>query len=159
LIQGCLICHCIWLGFKLLQLLATFDQALPHQQKFLARVKSHGSGSKFCCSDRVGSAIFGMGLENFPKKSQIFNFFPFRSKKFLCRIQKYPGQRWVGLLFTAGSKVCSGQGPSLLSKIDFRWCTLIKNYKKILLPGPIRAPLTKFPLMIWPDFSWTIQGP
>jgi len=45
----------------------------------------------------VGSAIFGfgVGLENFPQKSQIFHFFPFQLKKYL-------GQRRVSLLFTAG---------------------------------------------------------
>jgi len=42
----------------------------------------------------VGSAIFGLGLDNFPKKSKNFQFLPFGSKS--------PGQRWVGLLFTAG---------------------------------------------------------
>jgi len=31
--------------------------------------------SIFCCSSRVGSPIFGLGLENFPLKSQNFQFF------------------------------------------------------------------------------------
>jgi len=29
------------------------------------------AGSFLCCSGRVGSDIFGLGLENFPQKSQI----------------------------------------------------------------------------------------
>jgi len=57
---------------------------------------SDGSGSKifepglvnFFSSGWVGSVIFGLGLgwENLPKKSQIFPFFPFGSKKY----------HWVG---------------------------------------------------------------
>jgi len=49
-------------------------------QKILTRV---GSGQFFCCSGWVGSAIFGLGfgLENFPPKSQILQFFPFGEKK------------------------------------------------------------------------------
>jgi len=46
---------------------------------------SDGFGSKFLDPGRFGSAIFGLGigvlgLENFPKKLQIFQFFPFVSK-------------------------------------------------------------------------------
>jgi len=40
-----------------------------------------GPGQLFVA--RVGSAIFGLGLENFPQKSQIFQFFPLRSRKSL----------------------------------------------------------------------------
>jgi len=36
---------------------------------------SDGSGSIFCGSVQVRSAIYGLGLENFPIK--FFNFFPF----------------------------------------------------------------------------------
>jgi len=66
---------------------------------------SDGSGSKFLT--RVGSAIYGLGLnlENFPKNVNFFNFFCFGSKKISSgRVGKYPGQRRVGLLFTAGQK-------------------------------------------------------
>jgi len=64
-----------------------------------------GLGLKFLT--RVGSAIFGLGLsfENFPSKSQIFQFFALRVKKNL-------GQSRVGLLFTAGQKYARvGSGP------------------------------------------------
>jgi len=52
----------------------------------------------------VGSAIFALGLalENFPLKSQIFNIFALQGKKISPGwAKKYPGQSWVGLLFTA----------------------------------------------------------
>jgi len=68
---------------------------------------------------RVGSAIFGLGLglENFPQKSQIFKFFSPRVKKIaLGWVKKYPGQSQVSLLFTGDQKyarVRSDQGPSL----------------------------------------------
>jgi len=40
-----------------------------------------------------------------PKNVKFFNFFPFGSKKISSgRVGKYPGQRGVGLLFTAGQK-------------------------------------------------------
>jgi len=58
-------------------------------------------------SGRVGSAIYGLGLglENFPKKHQIFQFLPFGSKKISSgRVGKFPGRKLVGLLFTAGQK-------------------------------------------------------
>jgi len=38
-------------------------------------------GSNFCCFGRVGSAVFGLGLENFPFKYQIRQFFALRVKK------------------------------------------------------------------------------
>jgi len=46
-------------------------------------VSSDGSGSKFFDPGRVGSAIYGLGLnlENFPKKCQIFQFFSLWVKK------------------------------------------------------------------------------
>jgi len=57
--------------------------------------------SIFCGSGQVGSAIYGLGLnsENFPQKMSNFSiFFP------SGWVKKYPGQRLVGLLFTAGQK-------------------------------------------------------
>jgi len=52
------------------------------------------------CLTLVRSAIFGLGLglENYPKNP---NFFPSSKKIGLDRVKKYPGQRWVVLLFTA----------------------------------------------------------
>jgi len=57
-----------------------------------------GPGQYFVARVRSG---LGLGLENFPLKSQIFNFFALRLKKiFSCWDKKYTGQRRVGLLFT-----------------------------------------------------------
>jgi len=74
---------------------------------------SDRTGSKFLA--QVGSAIFGLGLrlENFSLKSQIFQFFSLWLNKIsLGRVKKYLGQRWVGLLFTAGQKYARvGLGP------------------------------------------------
>jgi len=63
--------------------------------KFLTRI-----GSNFWCSGRVRSAIFdlSLGLENFPHKWQIIQFFA-------LQIKKYPGQSRVGLLFTEDQKL------------------------------------------------------
>jgi len=58
--------------------------------------------SIFCCSVQAGSAIFGLGLENFPWKYQTF---PFGSKKYLRVGSK---STWI-----FDRSVCSGQGPSL----------------------------------------------
>jgi len=58
---------------------------------------------------QVRSAIFGLGLGNFPKKPKFSNLFPFGS-----------GQRLVGLLFTAGQRYARvGPGPisSMLNTI------------------------------------------
>jgi len=65
-------------------------------QTFLTRVME---GSNFCCSGRVW-----LGLKNFPKKSQIFQFCPLGKKISSGRVKKYLGQSRVGLLFTAGQK-------------------------------------------------------
>jgi len=67
-------------------------------QNFLTQV---GSGQIFIA--RIGSVIFGLGLalENFPLKSQIFNFLPFGSKK-SHRVAFKSTQ--ASLLFTAGQK-------------------------------------------------------
>jgi len=60
-----------------------------------------GLGRKFLT--RVGSDIFGLvlDLENFSKKSQIFQFFT-------LRVKKHPGQRRIGLLWVK-SMVGSGR--------------------------------------------------
>jgi len=74
-------------------------------QNFLTRI---GLGQFFVAqvgSGRVGSAIYGLGLnlEISPKKPQFF--YPTGPKKISWSwVKKYPGQRQVGLLFTAGQK-------------------------------------------------------
>jgi len=63
---------------------------------------------------RVGSAIFGLGLENFPLKIPKFSiFFLSDQKKFIGSGQKVPESKTGQPLIYRGSKVCSGQGPSL----------------------------------------------
>jgi len=42
---------------------------------------------------RVRSAIYGLGLENFPKKCQIFNFFPSGKKNLFGSGQKVLGSK------------------------------------------------------------------
>jgi len=85
--------------------------------------QSDGSGSKFfdpgrfrsifCGLGRVGSAIYGSGLnlENFPKKCLIFQFFSLWVKK--NRFGKVPGSKAGWPLIYCGSKVSSSQGPFL----------------------------------------------
>jgi len=65
---------------------------------------------------RVGSTIFGLGLslDNFPKKSQIFQFFALWVKKNIGWSQKVPGSELGWPLIYCGSKVFSDQGPSLV---------------------------------------------
>jgi len=78
-------------------------------------------GSTFCCSGRVRSAIFGLGLdfENFPLKSQIYQFFPLQIKENHIRLGQKVLRSKIGRhLIYYKSKVCSGrvgsgQGPSL----------------------------------------------
>jgi len=65
---------------------------------------------------RVGSAIHGLGLENFRKKVKFFNFFLFGSKKYL-HVRSESTQVKGGLasyLLRVKSKLEPGQGPSLL---------------------------------------------
>jgi len=73
-------------------------------QNFLTPV---GSNFLVLVLGRVSSAIFGLslGLENFPWKSQIFQFFALLVKKIsLSRVKKYLDQSQVGLFFTASQK-------------------------------------------------------
>jgi len=65
----------------------------------------YNNNVKYFCSGRIGSAIFGLSLENFPLKSQIFNFFHFGSRKISSGlVKKYLSQIRVSLLFTEGQK-------------------------------------------------------
>jgi len=69
---------------------------------------------------RVGSAIYGLGLEHFPQKSEIFHFIPFGTKKLL----------WVGskstrvkdgsasFLLRVKSMLGLGLGPSLSESLN-----------------------------------------
>jgi len=59
-------------------------------------------GVNFCCLGWVGSAIFGLGLENFTQKLQIFNILPFGSK-----ISHRVGSNPDWALIYCRSKVCS----------------------------------------------------
>jgi len=66
-------------------------------------------GSIFCCWGRVRSAIFGLGLENFPKKSKNFQCFSHWIKKDLFGTgQKEPGSKTGQPHFYSGSKLFSG---------------------------------------------------
>jgi len=67
----------------------------------------HGSG-------RVRSAIFGLGLENFPQKFQIFQFFALWAKKILLsRVQKYSDQ-----FFSLSKKTTIA---NFLFQFEYRW--------------------------------------
>jgi len=73
-----------------------------------------GLATRKLSKGQARSDIFGLdlGLENLPQKSQMFQFFPFGSKKIsLGCVKKYPGQRWIGLVFTVGQKYF-GSGPT-----------------------------------------------
>jgi len=72
-------------------------------------------GSIFCGSGLVSHLWFGFEFQKFPQKTSNFSiFFTFGSKKIsFGRVGKYPGQSQVSLLFSAGQKLGSGQGPSL----------------------------------------------
>jgi len=72
---------------------------------------SNGSGSIFCGSAWVRSAIYGwFGLGKFPPKFQIFPFFfPSDQKNFLGSGQKVLGSKPGWSIIFCGSKVSSGQ--------------------------------------------------
>jgi len=56
----------------------------------------------------------GLGLESFPKKSQIFQSASHRNKKISSgRVKKCPGQRRVRLLFTGGQKYAQVESGSI----------------------------------------------
>jgi len=94
-----------------------------------------GLGQKFLT--RVRSDIYGLGLnfENFPLKCQIFQFFSLRVKKNCFRLgRKVPGSKLGRPLIYCGSKVSSGQGPSLVCSKCSRMVTtsLGEAYTKTL---------------------------
>jgi len=69
-------------------------------QFFVARVRS---GQFFVA--RVSHLCFGVGFRKFPLKMSNFSIFSLGVKKISSgRVKKYPDQRRVGLLFTAGQK-------------------------------------------------------
>jgi len=79
----------------------------------------------------VRSAIFHLGLENFPLKIPNFPIFS-------LRVKKNTGQRWNGFLFTASKKyarVGSSQGPALLTCTWLaKWPALTSVLEKIEQP-------------------------
>jgi len=78
------------------------------------QLKNFWPGSFFWWSGWVGSGQSSLGLENFPQKSQTFQFFYLWVKKKSCRVKKYLGQsRSSPLLGQNYAQVGSGQGTSL----------------------------------------------
>jgi len=82
------------------------------------------------------------------KNLNFFNFFTFRSKKFYCDwFKKYPGQSWIGPLFTAGQKyACAGRvrsGPisDILLMIPANFTPPLNNLH------PWNKPLSNSPLL------------
>jgi len=77
-----------------------------------------GTRSKIFDPGWVNYLWFGFGYGKFPLKNTNISIFSLLVKKIpLDRVKKYLGQRWVGLLFTAGQeyvRVGLDQGPSLL---------------------------------------------
>jgi len=70
-----------------------------------------GSGSKIFDLGWVRSTIFdlGLGLENFPQKSKIFQFFSLWLKKIASgRVKKYPGKDGLASYFLRVKSICSG---------------------------------------------------
>jgi len=76
-------------------------------QKFLTRV-----GSNFCGSGRVSHLWFGFEFQKFPLKMSNFSIFSLRVKKIPLG-RKVPRSKPDRTLVYCGSKVSSGQGPSL----------------------------------------------
>jgi len=78
-----------------------------------------GPGQKFLIL--VGSAIFGLGLENFRLKIPNFSIFFLSGQKKSHWVRSKSKIGWP--LIFPGSKVCSvrvgGQGPTLVVTIDF----------------------------------------
>jgi len=138
-----------------------------------------GLGQKFLT--RAGSAIFGLGLslEIFPLKIPNFTVFsPSGQQKIASvRAKKYPGQRWVGLLFTEGQKyarVRSGSISILEPMIGsfLNDALLILSLDKSIMGDlPILSLYTGFgaehwtlevylmqaPGILWPVCSWHIS--
>jgi len=114
--QGCRQEENFWIILKF------WKNLLIKRAKNLLLSNSDGSRSKFVDPGRVGSAIYGLGLdlENFPQKMS--NFSIGWKKISSGRVKKYQGQWRVSLLFTVDQKYAQvglGQGPSLLSNHGF----------------------------------------
>jgi len=104
--QGCRQEENFWIILKF------WKNLLIKRAKNLLLSNSDGSRSKFVDPGRVGSAIYGLGLdlENFPLKMSNFSIFTLRVKKNLFRAgQKVPGSMAGQPLIYCGSKVCSGR--------------------------------------------------
>jgi len=85
-------------------------------------------------SGQVSHLWFESGIGKFPLKVPNFSILPFGSKKISSGwVKKYPGQRRIGVLFTAGQKYAQaglGQGPSL-AWLHFVYLILIHHLPKI----------------------------
>jgi len=76
-----------------------------------------GSGSKIFDPGRVSHLWFGFEFGNLPRKMSNFSIFSLRVKKNLFGSgQKVPGSKASRPLIYCGSKVSSGQGPSLICR-------------------------------------------
>jgi len=75
-------------------------------QSFLTRVRS------IFLAGRVGSAIYGLGLENVPLNPKFSTFCPSGQKKShqVARVKKYPSQRWVAVSYLLRLKSILGSG-------------------------------------------------
>jgi len=97
-----------------------------------------GIGQKFLTRVVVGSAIFGLGLENFPLKYHIFNFFLFGLG------QKVPGSKAGWPLIFCGSKVCLSQVRSRpISNRQRSEFSTNKDFLKMVIRGILKYNLLK----------------
>jgi len=82
---------------------------------------SDGAGSKFFDPSRINFLWLGSGQPFMvwvwkisPKNVKFFNFYPLGQKNLFGLSQKVPGSKVDQPLIYCGSKVSSGQGPSLM---------------------------------------------
>jgi len=88
---------------------------------------SDGSGTKILIP--VGSAIYGLGLKNFPLNAKFFVFSPSDQKNFFGSGQKVPGSKAGQPLIYCQSKVSSGRarsGPISTEQYDIIQTTQIE---------------------------------
>jgi len=82
---------------------------------------SDGSGSKIFDPGRVSHLWFGLEFGKFYlKMSNFSNFYPSGQKNCFGSSRKVPGSEPGQPLIYCGSKVSSGQGPSLVCRLSLR---------------------------------------